>query len=134
MARILVDTSAVYALLDADDRWHGAAREAFEAIKARREEPLLTNFLVAECHALLLARLGSDVARRWLFGNAWPIERVTARDEERAAEIIRRYEDKTFSYTDAASFAVMERLGIRRAVAFDPHYRQYGFEVVGAPR
>lgn len=132
MARILVDTSAVYALLDAGDRWHRAARDAIEAIKRSREEPLLTNFLVAECHALLLARLGSDVARRWLLGNAWPIERVTARDEERAAEIIRRYEDKTFSYTDAASFAVMERLGLRRVVAFDAHYRQYGFEVVGA--
>lgn len=134
MARILVDTSAVYALLDAGDRWHAAAREALEAIKRSREEPLLTNFLVAECHALLLARLGRDVARRWLLGNAWPIERVTQRDEERAAEIIRRYEDKTYSYTDATSFAVMERLGIRRAVAFDSHYRQQGFELVGASR
>lgn len=131
MARILVDTSAVYALLDADDRWHRAARSAFEAIKQRHEEPFLTNLLVAECHALLLSRLGSDLARRWLFTNVWPIERVTGTDEERAVEIIRRYDDKTFSYTDAASFAVMERLGIRRAVAFDPHYRQYGFEVVG---
>lgn len=133
MARILVDTSAVYALLDADDRWHDAARSAFEAIRRRREEPFLTNFLVAECHALLLSRLGSDLARRWLFTNVWPIERVTGTDEERAMEILRRYDDKTFSHTDAASFAVMERLGIRRAVAFDPHYRQYGFDVVGLP-
>lgn len=133
MARILVDTSAVYALLDADDRWHSAAREALETIKRSREEPLLTNFLVAECHALLLARLGSGIARRWLFGNVWPIERVSPEDEERAAEILRRYRDKTFSYADAASFAVMERLGIRRAVAFDPHFRQYGFEAVGLP-
>ncbi|MGH9379741.1 MAG: type II toxin-antitoxin system VapC family toxin [Thermoanaerobaculia bacterium] len=133
MARILVDASAVYALLDADDRWHGAARAAFDAVRRRREEPLLTNFLVAECHALLLSRLGSDVARRWLLTNVWPIERVTGTDEEHAVEIIRRYDDKTFSYTDAASFAVMERLGIRRAVAFDPHYSQYGFEVVGPP-
>jgi predicted nucleic acid-binding protein len=81
----------------------------------------------------LLARLGSDVARRWrLLGNAWPVERVTVADEERAAEIVRRYQDKTFSFTDAASFAVMERLGIRRALAIDPHFRQYGFEVMGA--
>lgn len=131
MARILVDTSALYALLDADDRWHSAARSAFEAIKRSREEPLLTNFLVAECHALLLSRLGGDLARRWLLTNVWPVERATGTDEERAVEILRRYDEKTFSYTDAVSFAVMERLRIRRAVAFDPHFRQYGFEVVG---
>lgn len=133
MARILVDTSAVYALLDADDRWHAAARSAFEAIKRSGEEPLLTNFLVAECHALLLSRLGSDLARRWLLTNVWPVERAIDTDEDRAAAILRRYNDKTFSYTDAVSFVVMERLRIRRAVAFDPHFRQYGFEVVGPP-
>lgn len=51
---------------------------------------------MAACHALLLARLGSDLARRWLLGNAWPIERVTEEDEERAAEIIRRYDDNSW--------------------------------------
>jgi hypothetical protein len=42
----------------------------------------------------------------------WPIEPVSLDDEEKAKQIIRRYTDKTFSYTDAASFAVMERLGV----------------------
>jgi predicted nucleic acid-binding protein len=27
----------------------------------------------------------------------------------------------------------MERLRIRKAFAFDPHFRQYGFQVVGPP-
>ena len=39
--------------------------------------------------------------------------------------------DKTFSYTDACSVAVMERLGLKTAFAFDPHFRQYGFHVLG---
>jgi predicted nucleic acid-binding protein len=38
----------------------------------------------------------------------WPIEPVSLDDEEKAKQIIRRYNYKTFSYTDAASFAVME--------------------------
>jgi len=129
MAQVLVDTSAVYALLDADDDNHRAARRGLEGLRKTRAEPLLTNFLLAECHALLLSRLGADLARRWLLGNLWRVERVAPDDESRAEQIIRQYDDKTFSYTDATSFAVMERLRIRRAFAFDRHFKQYGFEL-----
>ena len=131
MARVLVDTSAVYALLDRGDAWHKAATDTLHSLKLARTEPLLTNFVVAECHALALSRLGPEVARRWLLGNVWPVERVTEGDEARARTIVGQYTDKTFSYTDATSFAVMERLGLRRAFAFDPHFQQYGFQVVG---
>ena len=133
MARILVDTSAVYALIDRSDRWHSTAKAALDDIKKSRSEPVLTNFLVAECHALLLARLGAPLARSWLTNNVWTVQRVTVDDEARALSIIAKYTDKSFSYADATSFAVMERLGLRRAFAFDPHFRQYGFQVVGLP-
>ncbi len=131
MARVLVDTSAVYALLDRSDAYHEAAKDSLEGFKKLRTEPLLTNFIVAECHALALARLGATLARSWLLANVWAIERVTDNDETQAREIIRKYLDKSFSYTDATSFAVMERLGLRTAFAFDPHFRQYGFRVIG---
>jgi predicted nucleic acid-binding protein len=131
VARILVDTSAVYALLDRSDSWHEAAGHALQNLKLGRAEPLLTNFVVAECHALALSRLGPEVAREWLLRNIWAVERVTVEDEGRARTIIEQYKDKTFSYTDATSFAVMERLGLRKAFAFDPHFQQYGFQVVG---
>src|SRR6266705_3321815 len=124
MARVLVDTSAVYALLDRGDANHPAARRTMARLKKQRLEPLLTNFLVAESHALLLARLDAALARRWLLGNVWPIERVREDDEGRARAIIGRYTDKTFTYVDASSFAVMERLGLKTAFAFDPHFRQ----------
>ncbi len=131
MARVLVDTSAVYALLDRNDGCHDAAREALESLRKRRTEPLLTNFIVAECHALSLSRLGADIARKWLLGNVWPVERVNVEDETKARVIIEQYTDKTLSYTDATSLAVMDRLGVKTAFAFDPHFRQYGFLVVG---
>jgi len=131
VARVLVDTSAVYALLDRSDANHAAAQAELQTLKRRRVEPLLTNLVVAESHALLLARLDAAIARRWLISIAWPIERVTPEDEARATAIVARYTDKTFTYTDAASFAVMERLGLRAAFAFDSHFRQYGLQVLG---
>ena len=132
MARVFVDTSAVYALVDRSDARHTAAREILEALRQRRAQPLLTNFIVAECHALLLTRLGGTIARNWLIKNAWAIERITEDDESRARAIIERYADKTFSFTDATSFAVMERLGLKAAFAFEPHFQQFGFQVVGS--
>jgi predicted nucleic acid-binding protein len=93
-------------------------------------QPLLTNSVRAESHALLLNRLGSDVARRWLTENVWPIERVTPDDEVAGVEIVRAHVDKGYSFTDATSFAVMKRLRIGVAFAFDLHFAQFGFEIV----
>jgi predicted nucleic acid-binding protein len=41
---------------------------------------------------------------------------------------LRKNTDKTYSYTDTASFCLMRRLGLRRAFAFDRHFEQAGFE------
>ena len=130
MAIVLVDTSAVYALVDRDDRNHAAAKARLKTLKKLRVEPLLTNFIVAECHALLLTRLGADIARRWLLSNVWRVEPVALADEQKARDIIRDHAHKTYSYTDASSFALMERLEIERALSFDRHFAQYGFELV----
>ena len=53
--------------------------------------------------------------------------RTRATDETLAKQLIYRYQDKRFSFTDAISFVVMERLGIRLAFTFDRNYSQYGF-------
>src|SRR5439155_20561470 len=126
---VFVDTSAVFALVDRNDGNHRAARRTLEGLRKRRLEPLLTNFVVAESHALLLSRLDAAIARRWLVGNVWPAVRVSQDDESRARAIVARYTDKTFTYTDATSFAVMERLELKTAFAFDAHFRSYGFQV-----
>jgi predicted nucleic acid-binding protein len=130
VARILADTSANYALLDRSDRNHARAVALARLMRRRHLTPLLTNFIVGETHGLVLSRLGAGLARRWLFANVWPIERITAGDEARARDILRRYDDKSFSYVDATSFSVMERLGIRQAFTFDPHFEQYGLALL----
>jgi predicted nucleic acid-binding protein len=88
---------------------------------------------VAECHALLLARLNRRIALQFLD----QIERtavrlivVTPADLRRAHEIVRQYDDKDFSLTDATSFAIMERLSIRYAFTFDSDFSQYGITVL----
>lgn len=130
MAQALVDTSAIYALMDRDDTNHRKAVAVLRALPRRGLTPVLSNFIVAESHALILSRLGSQIARDWLLKQIWPIEPITPVDERKAREIIQRYEDKTFSYTDATSFALMERLSLTEAFAFDAHFRQYGLRLL----
>jgi predicted nucleic acid-binding protein len=58
------------------------------------------------------------------------VVRVRAADETRAQQIIFQYTDKDFSFADAISFAVMERLDIGLVFTFDQHFAQYGFTVL----
>jgi predicted nucleic acid-binding protein len=62
-----------------------------------------------------------------LDSSGFAVERVAVADEHRAIDIIRQYDDKKFSYTDATSFSIMERLGIEHAFTFDHNFTQYGF-------
>jgi len=124
---IFVDTSAWYALLDRKDRNHShAVRFAQES-----GDLLLTStYILDETVTLMRAHLGHAIAVR--FGDRlWKEEitrlvRIAPEDEMRAWTIFARCTDKDFSYTDCTSFALMERLQIEAAFAFDIHFAQYG--------
>lgn len=133
--RTFVDTSAYFALLDADDANHTQARTISQRLIAEGSHLFTTSFVLAETHALLLNRLSQPFATRFLREmehSPTTLIWVTPRDVERAKAIIYQYTDKDFSLTDAASFAVMERLRISAAFTFDRHFAQYGFSVLAA--
>lgn len=129
---VLWDSSAILALLDADDADHDRAVAIARRIAADQRPAFVTNYVEVETHALLLRKLGRSLAREWLLTGGLPVVRVLAQEEERAKELIARYTDKDWSLCDAISFAVMERRRVRTAFSFDVHFRQYGkFEVLG---
>jgi uncharacterized protein len=132
--RVFVDASAYFAVANRRDTHHTAAQAALSQLVAERRPFFTTNFILAETHALLLTKVNRDVAARVLFeidnSQMTTIVRVSASDEARARAIIRQYQDKNFSLTDATSFAVMERLGINQAFTFDRNFYQYGFAVI----
>lgn len=127
---LFVDTSGFYALANSNDPYHPDARNALAAAGRSRARVLTTNFVVAETHALFLARRGRvvalDAVRRILAG-ATVVERVTESDEAAGLELIEQYGDRDFSYVDALSFVVMRRLGIEAALSSDRHFVQFGY-------
>lgn len=131
MKAVFVDTGGFYAGLNRHDHNHATAVAVFEKAIEEGWRLITSNFVLAETHALMLTRLGRDLASAWLRSMPATIMRVSREDEHKAVRIILGYRDKSFSYCDATSFALIERLRIRSVIAFDIHFRQYGrFELL----
>lgn len=128
---IFVDTSAFFALADQTDRLH---HQALQYVQFTDRLLVTSNVIVHETITLLRMRLGYEPAVQFglrLLGEATtPIIRVTSVDEEKAWAIFRQYPDKRFSFADCTSFAIMKRLGIGTAFAFDEDFRQFGKWIV----
>lgn len=130
MKLVFVDTSGIVAAMNAKDKHHEEAKKIFYRLAEEGCTLVITNYVRAETHALLLFRAGREIALRFLEEKPGVTEWVEPEDEEKAIAILRRFKDKDFSLTDATSFAVMERLGTNLAVSFDRHFRQYGFQTL----
>jgi len=132
---VLWDSSAILALLDADDADHERAVAIAGQIASDRRPSFITNYIEAEAHALLLRKLGRMLAREWLLAGGLPVIRVLPAEEDRAREIVARPSDKDWSLCDAISFAVLDARAIRRAFTFDRHFLQYSrIDVLGLSR
>src|SRR5688572_7366371 len=131
--RVFVDSSVYLALLDADDEHHRHATQIIHQLAHERYRQFTTNVLLIESHALILSVLGRTQAAQFLKDmqeSHTVMVRVRASDEARAQQILFQYDDKDFSFADAISFAVMERLDIRLAFTLDRDFAQYGFTVL----
>lgn len=131
MNGIFVDTGAWYALVDSDDADHTTAAEFLAA----NTIPLITtNFVLSETITLIRYRIGHKAARS--FGQKLKessfarVVTVTTADEDRAWEIFCKYSDHDFSFVDCTSFAVIERMKLSAAFAFDRHFSAMKFAVV----
>lgn len=64
--RIVIDTSAFYALLSGSDSFHAKAREAFERMVDRDQELWTTSYVSVETIALVHHRLGFQTLSQFL--------------------------------------------------------------------
>jgi uncharacterized protein len=132
---VFVDTSAWYAMSDADDAGHASAVRRFRRLAEARRQPLTTNHVIAESYTLLRGRLGFRPAQRLLesFRRTSFVQRYFVPEvwEADAEHLLERYDDQAFSYVDATSFVTMRRLGIQEALAFDRDFVIAGFTLLG---
>ena len=128
---IFVDSSAWIALANANDSHHHEAASAYTGILKNYKHLAISNLVVAETYIVLLRELGHNVAIEFLkrikasprILKIWSNENI----EMEAEQILSKYSDQDFSYTDAVSFAIMNGRRIKRAFSFDRHFVVAGF-------
>lgn len=122
---IFVDTGVWVAGLDAHDGFHARARGLRAVLEGSR---LVTSDLVLSEAVTLLRRAG-DAAAVVRFGRGLmdetlgSVEFCTRTDIAAGLALIERYDDQKLSLTDATSFVLVRRLGIKRVASFDKHFR-----------
>lgn len=123
---LFVDTSVWYAAADSDDVGNERARTVLGA----GEDLVTTDHVLVEVWRLLHHRIHAQAAEQFWAGLRSGVARcepVLAADLEAAWEIGRNFPDQDFSIVDRTSFAVMRRLGLTRAAAFDDDFAVYRY-------
>jgi predicted nucleic acid-binding protein len=134
MKSVFIDTSAFVALRNASEAEHERARAALTELISEGVALFTSNYVFAETYTALMVRVGRSEAiewgRRFRAGGAIDLVHLDRPTEERAWEILERYDDKRWSYVDATSFALMERDDTEEAFAFDAHFAQRGLHIL----
>lgn len=128
--RVLVDTSAFIAVLDADDGNHQEAKAQWEEFI--RSDALLVchNYILVETLALLQNRFGHKAVRSFN-DDILPVikvEWVTETIHKAAASALIIASRKRLSFVDCVSFEIMREIGTKDAFCFDSHFAEQGFQ------
>lgn len=132
--QVFVDTSALYAALDANDDQHAAAAIGWEQLLDGLEYGELAavthSSIIVETAALVQRRLGMTAVRT-LLDDVLPLFDVIWVDAElhaQATTALLAANHRQISLVDWTSFAVMRERAIDEVFAFDDDFVERGFQ------
>ncbi|MBC8233270.1 type II toxin-antitoxin system VapC family toxin [bacterium] len=128
---LFVDSSAWYALADIDDKYHNSAKAFFSQCLKDYARLITSNCVVGETYTLIRTRLGYRPAWEFItrIRSSSRLEVIFINEviESEAYKLLRRFQDKDFSYVDGTSFVLMKERKITEAFAYDKHFLSAGF-------
>jgi predicted nucleic acid-binding protein len=126
---IFVDSSFWIGVAFPRDNRHEAARTLLDLHSAAAL--VTSNHVRGETWTVLRRRAGHRVAVRALDLIARTarvrVEFVSREQEQEALAWLGRHDEREYSFVDATSFALMRKLAIREALAFDEDFAAAGF-------
>lgn len=134
--KIFLDTSAIIAYYNADDRFHPEASRVMGEIAGGRipfTRFYASDYVFDEAVTFIECVLGDhglavDVGEALLSSPFSTILRVDGDIFEDAWSRFRA--SRGLSFTDCSSFTLMEDIGISHAFTFDSHFRKAGFQTL----
>jgi predicted nucleic acid-binding protein len=130
--RVFIDTSAIFALLVPTDAAHDRAAGVFDRLRAREPVLLTTSYNLVETYALLDRRIGRGATASFRSDFA-PLLQIVWIDDglhERGLDLMLD-RPAGVSLVDAVSFVCIREHRVDEVFAFDRHFEQEGFEVLG---
>ena len=127
---IFVDTGPFVAKYDVSDARHADAVRGFARIASEGRHWATSSFVLCETLTLLERFAGGKFAAqagRLLHSSSLTIVEPELSDRKAALSLLEKYADQRAGYCDCVSFAIMRRLRLRDAFAFDRHFEQAGF-------
>ena len=123
MPDVLVDASALVALLDRDDGEHERCVDALTRI----HDPLATVWpaLTEAMHLLADTPRGPEALCDMGTDGTLKLIGLDATDLERIKQLMRKYHDLPMDFADAALVCAAEREQLTRIVTFDRHFEIY---------
>jgi predicted nucleic acid-binding protein len=130
---VFIDTSAFLAVLNAADRYHPLARQAWTELLSAEDVTLVSsNYVIVETTALLQHRFGME-AVRLLENDLLPViatQFVTEAIHDQAVSALLAANRRQLSLVDCASFVILRELGLKMVFTFDPHFSEQGFSLI----
>ncbi|MEM2925725.1 MAG: PIN domain-containing protein [Methanocellales archaeon] len=125
---IIIDTSAIVAARNSDDKNHKTAIGIFEDIlDGIYGTAIISDLILSEAvsYAYIVTKnknIALDIAK---FAQAKPLRLifVTAADLDLALELYQQYFDSELSFTDCTTIALMKRLRIEALFTFDREFQ-----------
>ncbi|MCH8205425.1 MAG: type II toxin-antitoxin system VapC family toxin [Chloroflexi bacterium] len=129
--KFLVDTSAFYAIADADDQFHQRANGIYSGLLDQRADMYTTSYVLVECMALIHRRLGFDSLDRFVdslrdvVGVVW----VDGEIHRAAWDILKSRQGRRLSLVDCTVLVLAEALNAG-VFAFDDDFAREGLQVL----
>jgi len=130
---VFVDTDAFIALRVYDDVNHKEAHRQLTFVREQRLVLHTSNFVLNEVYTYFYRhpKVALEMIEIILDNPLITMHRVNVEDEEQAVVLLKRFQDKSLSYTDATTIAMMERLNFTTIFSFDKHFEDCGnFELL----
>ncbi len=129
---LFLDTSAIYAFMDASDENHAEAQRVWVDLLKGNEPIVTTSYVLVEVAALIQNRLGQKALQIFereimpVLDVSW----VGQKEHQTGMAAVLSAGRRRLSLVDCVSFEVMTRLGIDVCFAFDAHFREQGFRCI----
>lgn len=132
MSLLLVDTSALCALIDKGERRHQAVTSFIQTCGAEFTL-FVSDYVFDETLTWIKNRFGArqaiEFGRKLRASDFCRYYVLTLEDEALTWVIFEKYSDKAWSYTDCSCLAVMQHLQITEVLSLDRHFHQMGVQV-----